>query len=151
MAKFYVGKGIDEYIAQLGTIEAATDDTVGEAIHEGARIVADAVRGELQGVPVSQTFDAVQKQGLLDSLGIASKRTDGEFVNVKVGFDGYNKKTTKSWPNGQPNAMIARSVNSGTSFSKKNPFVDRAVRKSKSAAEEEMRKTVERKLEALSK
>lgn len=146
MAKFYVGKGIDEYISQLGIIDESTDEVIGQAIHEGAKVVADAVRSELAGVPTSGTFDETQKQGLLDGLGIASKRTDGTFVNVKVGFDGYNQKKTKTYPNGQPNAMIARAVNSGTSFSKKNPFVDRAVRKTKDSAEQAMKAEVDKAL-----
>ena len=149
MAKVYVGKGIDEYVAKLGILDAETDETVGKAIHDGAAVVADTVRSELQSVPLSPGFDETQKAGLLKSMGIAKKQTDGSYVNVKVGFDGYNDKKTKSFPNGQPNAMIARAVNSGTSFSRKNPFMDRAVRKSKDKAEAEMKKVIDQSIEQI--
>ena len=151
MAKFYVGKGIDEYVAQLGILDAETDNTVGKAIYKGAAIVADAVRSELQSVPLTTGFDEKQKEGLLKSLGIAPKKVDGSYVNVKIGFDGYNDKKTRSFPNGQPNAMIARAVDSGTSFSRKNAFMSRAVRKTKDKAEEEMKIVIDQSIRAIMK
>ena len=65
-------------------------------------------------------------------------RNDGGYYNVAVGFHGYNSQSTEKYANGQPNAMIARSVNSGTYFRQKNPFFDRAIRSSKGAAESAM-------------
>ena len=79
-----------------------------------------------------------QKKGLEDSFGIAPIRNDNGFVNVKLGFDGYNGLKTKRWPNGQPNQMIARSVERGTSWMKANPFMKRALRKARKQAQEAM-------------
>ena len=67
---------------------------------------------------------------------------------MKLGFDGYNKVKTRKYPQGQPNAMIARAVESGSSVRKKNPFIRRAVNdtqkqaveKGKQVADEEIAK-----------
>lgn len=52
-------------------------------------------------------------------------------MNVKLGFDGYNTVKTNSYPNGQPNVMIARAIESGSSIRDKHPFVRPAVNAAK--------------------
>lgn len=76
-------------------------------------------------------------------MGIAPIQEDSDFVNAKVGWDGYGRDKTKKYPKGVPNQVIARSVNSGTSFRKKNPFVNRAVTKNKKTAVKAMADTIE--------
>ena len=58
------------------------------------------------------------------------KRKKGSWY-LKIGFDGYNSVQTKKYPNGQPNAMIAAAINSGTSRRKRTNFIYKAVNKSK--------------------
>ena len=55
-----------------------------------------------------------------------------------VSFDGYNSVRTEKYPQGQPNVVIARAVNSGTTFRKRTRFVDKAVLAQKKAAEAAM-------------
>ena len=69
------------------------------------------------------------------SWTIAGFRQDGTFINVKVGMDGYNSETSKKYPKGQPNALIARSLESGSSFAPKRPFIGPSVNRTKGAAE----------------
>lgn len=145
MAKI-IFQGGDEYLLKLTRLEAATKEKVcGPAIHDAAEVVADAIRGELQTVPTDNGWGTQanptkgpnerQKAALLDALGITRMRTDSDgFLNVKIGFDGYNKIRTKRWPSGQPNQMVARAVESGTSWMMKNGFVARAVSKTKKEA-----------------
>lgn len=83
----------------------------------------------------------LQKIGLEHGLGIAPLQNDNGFHNVKIGFDGYNLVKTKSHPNGQPNVMIARAVESGTSFSEKIPFVRNTLKKARNQAKKKMIKT----------
>lgn len=157
MAKFKVGDGIEKYIQSLETISNASDEMIGKAIYEGAKIVTDEIRTGLEGVPVDNRFakpgelitglSQAQKNGLLDSLGITSMRREGGVYDVKVGFDGYNSIKTKTWPQGQPNAMIARSLESGTSFRAKNPVISKATRAAKDKAEEAMAKAFDDELE----
>lgn len=143
MAKLSVGKGIDEYIANLQKLHDLDENDYGRAIFLGAGAVADAIAASIEAISYSNIrYD--QKQGLKEGLGIAKMRNDGGLFNVKIGFDGYNKHKTEKYPNGQPNAMIARAIEKGTSFREPHKFVDPAVRKSKAHAEELMAKEIDR-------
>lgn len=145
MAKFQVGSGMDKYIEQLTNLEFTAHDTVGRAIYKGADIVADAIRANIEALPKSVCSD-VQRKGLLDSLGIAKMREDDGTYNVKIGFDGYNSHVTKKYPKGHANSMIARAIESGTSFSAKHPFVAPAIRATKDAAEKAMADEINKEL-----
>lgn len=159
-------KGGDEYLTKLSRLEkACKQEIIGKAIYEGAKVVTDAIRQELNAIPVSETFvgpqvahakmpgpTLAQKEGLEKSLGIATLKDDGTgFLNVKIGFDGYNEKKTEKWPKGQPNQMIARAVESGTSFMRKNQFIKRAVAKSRKKAMAIMKKKVQDGVEKIMK
>lgn len=158
MATFQFG-GIDTYIKQLNKLQAATkDDVIGKTVYAGADVVANSVRSAIQSLPEGKEGDAdlgtvtpAQKRGLLEGFGISRMRDDDGFVNVKLGFDGYNSVKTKKYPNGQPNALIARAVNSGTSFRKKTRFVDKAVNTSKKTAEAAMDAACSREIEKIMK
>lgn len=152
MARITVDGGA-EFLAALSRLEAGREEAQKQAIYAGAKIVADAIRSNIEALPhVSDrhgliayrarqktTLTYTAKKGLLDSLGITKVSQDaaGNW-NAKIGFDGYNKMRTKRWPEGQPNQMIARSVESGSSVVDKHPFVAPAVRSVKKAAIEAM-------------
>lgn len=161
MAKFEF-KGIDEYIKKLETFRLVTKDAIiSRTTYAGAAVVADAVRKAIEALPVGpgtaekgdliETVTPAQKRGLLDGFGISPMDDEDGFVNVKLGFDGYNAIRTKKYPRGQPNVLIARSVNSGTTFRKKTKFVDKAVNSSKKAAEAAMDATCNREIEKIMK
>lgn len=158
MATFEFG-GIDTYIKQLDKLQAATKDgVIGKTVYAGADVVANSVRSAIQSLPEGKEGDAglgavtpAQKRGLLEGFGISKMRDDNGFVNVKLGFDGYNSVKTKKYPKGQPNALIARAVNSGTSFRKKTRFVDKAVTSSKKTAEAAMDAACSREIEKIMK
>lgn len=162
MARMTIGAGIDQYIQQLTNLEFQSPNIAGKAVYEGAKIVADAIKAEIESLPVErptkhsadEMTNAVtqsQKDGLRDGFGIAKMQQDGSFYNVKAGFHGYNGTRTGQYPGGQPNAMIARAVEGGTSFRRKNPFVSRAVRKSRAAAEKKMAQVVDEETKKLMK
>lgn len=158
-------QGLEEFermLSRLSNLE--TVETVcGAAIYEGAKIVADVITQEINAIPTVDHrahgaesnklngLTTLQKKGLEDGFGITPMRNENGYYNVKLGFDGYNQVKTEKYPSGQPNVMIARSVNSGASFRVKNPFVDRAVRASRKQAEEAMIKTAESELQKLTK
>lgn len=158
--RFQVGDGIANYIGQLERVSRATDEMVGRAVYEGADIIADEVRKNIENLPVSDAagnsaekvsgLRTIQKKGLLDGLGIARKQTSMGYVHVKVGFDGYNGLKTGIYKaKGQPNAMIARTFESGNSFTKKTPFVAPAVRDKREAAERKMAEVIDREISKL--
>lgn len=150
MATFKVSDGIDNYIRQLQNCADKTENIIKRSAWEGARVVMDAVKAEAQTIPthgstkgstdIVNGLTPTQKAGVIASLGIARFRQDGNFLNVKIGSDGYNTVKTEKYPNGQPNAMLVRALESGTSFRAAYPFVSRAVSKSRSKAIEAMRK-----------
>lgn len=161
MARFEFG-GIDNYIKQLNKLQAASKNgVIGKTVYAGAAVVADSVRRAIQALPVGDgrardgglvdTVTLPQKAGLLDGFGISRMKDDDGFVNVKLGFAGYNATRTKRYPRGQPNALIARSVNSGTTFRKKTKFVDKAVNSAKRAAETAMDAACNREIEKIMK
>ena len=54
-------------------------------------------------------------------------------------MDGYGSIPTKKYPNGTPNVMLMRSIESGTSFREKHPVFRPAVNRSRKKAIEAMR------------
>lgn len=164
MARYKV-QGLEEYEKVLSGIENLTDkgELAGVTIYAGANVVADAIRQAIQNLPEVdhrkhgsagnqlEGITSAQKEGLLEGFGITKMGNDGGLFNVKLGFDGYNSVKTKQYPSGQPNAMIARSINSGTSFRKKTRFVDIAAKKAKPEAEKAMAEAFDGKLEEMLK
>lgn len=128
-----------------------------KAVCAGAAIVADAVRANIDALPAvkdewsviaynnhwSAPLTETAKKGLQDGFGISPMGSEDGMLNVKLGFDGYNGMKTKKYPKGQPNVLLARSIESGSSIAKKRPFVAPAVRKTKKAAEETMAKIID--------
>lgn len=144
----------DEYLAKISKLEAALKDEVcGSAIYGAAGIVADEIRSQLKAVPTDEGYGtaseptrgpkAGQKEGLLDALGISSMEEKSGYYDVKIGFDGYNGIKTKRWPNGQPNQMVARSIERGTTWMKANAFVKRAMAATRKRALEFMKNSVD--------
>lgn len=141
-------EGLDEYLRQLERLQGSSDQAIGKAIYEGAGVVAKACAAAIKALPVSNQYDSngitsVQKAGLIEGFGVSHAQTDGYYRNVKLGFDGYNGQKTHKYPNGQPNSLIARSINSGSSYRRKNPFMDKATASSKAACEATMQHVIE--------
>ena len=139
-------------------LEGAAGRAAAKGLYKGAGIVADAVKQSISGLPIDERhvkdgemltgITRQQKAGLIDGFGIAPLKDENGYLNVKLGFDGYNSVKTKSFPNGQPNSMIARSVNSGTSFRQRIPFVDSTVSANKAACEQKMKDTFDQALKS---
>lgn len=162
MAKWIVGKGLDSYISYLQKIDSVTDEAIGEAVYEMAKVVADSVRSGIQALPTvsnqaniatykkgySRLSDE-EKQGLLDGFGVSPMQDDGGYINVKLGFDGYNSVKTKKYPKGQPNALIARVTESGSSYREKTPFIRPAVKAARKPAEKAGQAKIDEKIKSI--
>lgn len=149
--------GIQLYVTKLNELTDKSLTIIGKAAAKGAAPVADACKANLQGLATDSNDAAIgawikgekatltekQKEGLIESMGLATMRNDKGFINTKLGFDGYNKVVTKRWPKGQPNAMIARVLESGSSAMDKQPFIRPAVAAKKSEAEKIMQETLD--------
>ena len=150
-----------DYELMLGKIGDASKDICGAAIYEGAKIIADEVKSNLnalntttdelamlkakKGEPTYITQRA--KEGLIKSFGVTPMSQDEDGIyNVKLGFDGYNDVKTKKWTKGQPNQLIARACESGSSAMIKQPFFREAVQKTKKKAESRMAEVLDEKI-----
>lgn len=161
MMRLSVGQGIDQYISQLQNLEFSAPEAIGKAIYHGADIVADAIKANIENIPTDEGhtgegeklhgIKAIQKTGLVKGFGIAKMSNDHGYINVKVGFHGYNALKTKKFPNGQPNVMVARTVESGNSFTQKHPFVRPAVNATKDQAEKKMAEIIDEEVKKVMK
>lgn len=142
-----------DYEIALGKLGDKTPEICGKAIHEGAKIIADEVKNNLNSLNVTTDELAMMKakkgeptyitrrakEGLIESFGVTPMQKDRDGIyNVKLGFDGYNAVKTKKWPKGQPNQLIARACESGSSAMIKQPFFRKAVQSTKKKAEKRM-------------
>ena len=156
-------EGLDEYMANLRKMASPQKirAVCGRVIFTGAAIAADAMREELEKIPTVdhrkrgsansklEGITSLQKKGLLEGFGRSRLQRDDTSYNVKLGFNGKNGVKTKQYPDGQPNSIIARGVNSGTSFRARIPFVNNAMKKSKQKAEKAMAEKFDEECEKL--
>lgn len=131
--------GLAEYELALSRLAKSADDIAGKAIYAGAEIVADAIRQNIDTLPQDT---GVTKRGLEEGFGIAPLQDDSGFINVKLGFDGYNE-------NGTPNVMMARIFESGTSRIPKHPFVRPAINASRKRAEQAMADIIDQEIKKI--
>lgn len=126
-----------------------------KAVYVGTGIVAKKIRENLDALPTEkfrklqkgEQFDGVpenQKKDMIEGYGITkiTKDKDG-YIGAKIGFTGYGKTPTKKYPKGLPNALVARSIESGSSVRKKHRFVAPAVNATKAKALKAMEQVVE--------
>lgn len=132
--------GIAEYTKQLEALGRGAEAACNLALFDGAKILADAVQEEIDTIP---KLDPRDRKGLHDGLGIARFWAEKGSVLTKIGWEGYNSWKTKRWPNGKPNALIARAQIRGTSWIRPNRFTARAARKANAACVEAMRKRLD--------
>lgn len=148
-------KGPDDYMARLSGLGKNTVKVCENAVYVAGGIVADEIRKGIENLPdekfrnlkYGDRFVGVssgQKKDLGNSFGISPIGRDRDgIINVKLGFKGYGSYPTKTYPKGVPNALLARSIESGSSVREKIPFVRKAVMKSKKTAIAEMGKSIE--------
>lgn len=164
--------GIDDYMATLRKVSDNTQEVLKKAVYEGASVSASELKRQVEALPsvndkynlvvygnnkngkrsdAKYKLSATQKKGLLNSLGIAPFNMENGVIDTHIGFDGYNDIKTKKFPNGQPNQMIARVVESGSSYFTKTPFIRKAVKNSKAKTEEAMAKVIDEEINKLTK
>lgn len=157
-----VFKDLEKYELQLSRLEKASEEIARAAVYAGAAIVADEIKKGIESLPVVRGYGtaanklpggvtAAQKQGLRDGMGVAPMQNKNGYINTKIGFDGYNSTFTKEYPQGQPNQLVARGVESGTSWKQKKPFIRPAVTRAKPRAEAKMAEVIDTEIEKLMK
>lgn len=146
MARFEF-EGIDALVGDIEKLDKQSKPIVGRTVYAGAKVVADALRKATEELPVDDTNKRVemrkgirtkQKVGLIKSMGISKMKEDNGVFNIKVGYDGYNEIVTPRWANGQPNVMVARSIENGTSFLPATHFIQKTLKAVKKETEKAM-------------
>lgn len=133
-------KAGDEYALKLSRLATDSDEIAKKAIYGGAKIVADKIKSNLQGVLSPEATGQ-----LVGSFGIAriDRDSNGDW-NTKLGFDGYDD-------NGMANQYKARILESGTSKHTKKPFVRPAVNATRASAKAEMEKIIDEEINKIMK
>lgn len=146
MAKLKV-VGIDAAFSEFGEIAKDSEGIAKMCVYDGAGVVADAVKRNIAALPTRDPKEhkrkprgatPEEKAALLQGMGVATHRVGGGSVDTVIGFDGYDGNPTKNYPNGHALSMIARTIESGSSWLTATPFMKRAVNSSKGAAEQAM-------------
>lgn len=154
--------GMEDVERMLSALGDQAEEAAEKMLYEGAGVMADAIKAGIQSLPVVEGWgtpskplpggvSAYQKEGLLRGFGIAGFRKSLGDVNTRLGFDGYNGLKTKKFPQGQPNALIARAAESGTSWKRKSPFFRTAVNRARSPATEKMKQVFDEEMKRVIK
>lgn len=143
--------GLNETIKLLEKKAKQTDGILKAGLYDGAGIVANQYKANLWNLPTEKDHNGLprvvnqndpklkgvtrkQKQDLIDSMGISKMENILDKINTSIGVDGYGSIPTTKYPKGVPNAMLLRSIESGTSFREKTPVVRPAKNKSRKRA-----------------
>lgn len=153
MAKISV-KGLEEYANRLANLQNEQGDMIERAVYAGAGVVADAIKKGLKGIPTTEERGTPdhpihgvtkrQKSDLINGFGLASIENRDGYIQTKAGFDGYGNTPSRKYPKGLPNALLMRSVESGTSFRSKTPVIRRAVNGSRKASIQAMGESIDK-------
>ena len=163
--------GSDDVVKLLNDLSRTTDDICKRAVFAGAGVLADALAEAVEKLP-TEPFHPLpgapnggdplnvvtpdDKEDIRNGLGISRIGSTGDGADVAVSFNGYtrHKEQTKKggkFPNGVPIPMIVRSIESGSSSRKKNPFVRRAATAATEAIQRAEEETVHECLEVYQK
>lgn len=153
--------GLDELIKALDKMPEAAEKAASEGLYKGAGKIADALTKEINGIKTekfkyakngkSRKPSPQEKTAVANAKhGIAKFKKTGTNINTTIGFQGAGYATiqTKDGSVTKPVAMIANSINHGTSFMDKQPFLRKALKQNQSAAttlvEEEIQKQLDK-------
>lgn len=142
--KAEVGGDINSFIGDLENYKDHIEEISRRAIYDGAKVLADQIRKSIEKLDTSGRTKDYEVDGLLDGLGVTPMKQNSQRIDAKIGMHGYNKHKTTKYPQGQPNAMIARSIESGTSFRRAQPFIAPTVSRYKDQAEHAMSEEFDR-------
>ena len=154
MAMTIKTEGLTEVSEMLTRLGAKAQDVASGALFDGAGVVADAFTAAVNSIQTAPFKYArpghtrlpspEEKQALIGRVGIAKFKVNGSETDTVIGI---SEKAGYTMVNGQKKAvrLIARSINSGTSFMQKQPV----FRKAKTQCQQTAIKAIEDKAEKM--
>lgn len=155
--------GLDEFESKLQTVADHADGINKAAVWEGAKVIADKVKSNINSLPVDSwrpknstmepynVLTQTNKNDLLQGFGIRTIELTGNGAETIIGFAGYGSAPSEKYPQGIPNAMLARSIESGSSARAAHPFVRTAANSAKGEAQEAMARKAEQMINDMTK
>ena len=135
--------GADELLRKMDKLPEKAAEIAAQALFEGAGVMADAVSKAVQGIATKEfryakggrtRLPSPEEKAIVQNAkhGVAKFRNDGTLIQTSIGYQnaGYAKLKGKT----KPIPLIANSIESGTSFMKKQPFMRKAVSQNQGAA-----------------
>ena len=150
--------GMEQLETVMSQLEEKAYDVASEALYEGAGVIGDAFTaaiGQIRTEPFryaaggrTRMPSPEEKAALIGKSGIARFNIDGDGVDTLIGISGAAGYANV---NGRPKAvrLIARAINSGTSFMKKQPVFRRAKTASQGRAKAAIVKKAEEKFKEI--
>ena len=154
--------GMAEISETLSKLEERAPRIAAKALYEGAGIMADAIKsgaGSIKTAPFKWAsrsrgetrLPSPEEKAIVENAaaGIARFDKNGTEVQTSVGFQnaGYAKLEGKV----VPVPVIVNSINSGTSFMQKQPFVRKAAKSGGTKAMAAMKEVIEDEFAAITK
>lgn len=154
--------GMEDVFAMLKALGSgeAIESVQKQAVYAGMSVIREELIRAIEALPVQNGYlksddlprDVItdrEKGELLKHIGIAKMETKNGDVNTRISFDGYTNIKSKAYPNGLPAALLARSINSGSSVRQKHPFVRQAQAAAKPRAIEAAREAGQKALQEI--
>ena len=115
--------------------QRTVDGIAKRAVYEGAAVIADALGAAVDNVPKSNSrakgLTPKQVDGLKAGVGVSTIMNKDGVISNAVGFSGYNEY-------GQPNVMLARAWEGGSSINPATHAFSGAVKAAKAKAQNAM-------------
>lgn len=145
-------EGLDEISQMLTDLNATAESVAAQGLYEGAGVMADELNRAVDSIKTEPFHYTVfgmrlpspeEKEIVKNAAaGIAKfHREGGAEIDTSIGFQnsGYAELDGKM----KPIPVIVNSINSGTSFMKKQPFIGKTARKAAPKASEKMKEVIE--------
>lgn len=151
--------GMAELSETLGKMEEAAQTVASKALYKGAGIMAEEIAKSAESIKTAPfryaktgvRLPSPEEKAIVVAAGagIAKFDRNGTEVDTSVGYrsSGYADLNGKR----KPIPMIVNSINSGTSFMNKQPFVRKAANSGGKKAMEAMKAVIESEFEAMQK
>lgn len=144
--------GMAAFGGLLDKLSNESESLLKTGLYDANKEIYTEVERELSALPEGRhELTPEQKQGLINTLyGSKMQNKDGEVYFI-ISVTGYNEKKTEKYPKGQPNIMILRSLERGTSYLHKHPVMRKSLNRSKKAAVAAMQNTISKEIAEMQK